>query len=159
MGGSSFYLVGIAAALVARYLLRILPPLIPGSVGLLVQVAVLGIIFVIVTGIVLSFSDLAEVRSLGAALARIPGLNKIIRTTPADTVAAKHVPVQFLIDDTFNASPIPPPMSAGVVRGPRLVPGAAVSDGRFRLLRDHGSASTMPASGRQQSCVPGGWWP
>ena len=133
-------LVGIAAALVARYLLRILPPLIPGSVGLLMQVAVLGIIFVIVTGIVLSFSDLAEVRSLGAALARIPGLNKIIRTTPADTVAAKHVPVQFLIDDTFNASPIPPPMSAGVVRGPRLVPGAAVSDGRFRLLRDHGSA-------------------
>ena len=133
-------LVGIAAALVVRYLLRILPPLIPGSVGLLMQVAVLGIIFVIVTGIVLSFSDLAEVRSLGAALARIPGLNKIIRTTPADTVAAKQVPVQFLIDDTFNASPIPPPMSAGVVRGPRLVPGAAVSDGRFRLLRDHGSA-------------------
>ena len=135
-------LVGIAAAVMTRFFLDILPPLIPGSVGLLVEVAVLGIIFVIVTGIVLSFSDLTEVRSLGAALAKIPGLNKIIRTTPAASVAAEDVPVQFLVDDTFNTSPVPPPMSAGVVRGPRLVPGAAVSDGRFRLLRDHGSAGS-----------------
>src|SRR5699024_5989969 len=33
---------------------------------------------------------------------------------------------------------VPPPMSAGIVRGPRLVPGAPVSDGAFRLLADHG---------------------
>ena len=135
-------LVGIAAALATRYFLRVLPPLIPGSLGLLVEVTVLGLIFVIVTGIVLSFSDLTEVRSLGAALAKIPGLNKIIRTAPAARIEATEVPVQFLVDDTFNTSPVPPPMSAGVVRGPRLVPGAAVSDGRFRLLRDHGSAGS-----------------
>ena len=42
--------------------------------------------------------------------------------------------------DAFNSSPVPPPMSAGIVRGPRLVPGAPVSDGRFRLLKDYGSA-------------------
>ena len=48
---------------------------------------------------------------------------------------------QFLAADTFNASPVPPPMSAGVVRGPRLVPGAGVSDGRFRLIRDHGAST------------------
>ena len=49
---------------------------------------------------------------------------------------------QFLASDTFNASPVPPPMSAGVVRGPHLVPGASVSDGRFRLIRDHGASSS-----------------
>ena len=131
-------LIGIAVALFIRYLMGMLPFGIPGSVGLLLQVAVLGVIFVIVTGVVLSFSGLPEVRSIGATLSRLPGVG---RREEAEAQASP-VPVQFLVDDTFNASPIPPPMSAGVVRGPRLVPGAVVSDGRFRLLRDHGSVGS-----------------
>lgn len=135
-------LVGIAAALLARYLLGLLPVGIPGSIGLLIEVGVLGAIFLIVTGIVLSQSKLPEVTSLGSALARIPGMGRFFRTDPDadEPMIPVDVQTQFLGHDTFNTSPVPPPMSAGVVRGPRLVPGAAVSDGRFRLLRDHGAS-------------------
>ena len=134
-------LIGVAVALVVRFLLR-LPEAGRDSFGLLLEILVLGVVFVIATGIALSFSGLPEVKNLGAALARIPGLGRIIRTSPSDDIADEGVDPQFLGSDTFNISPVPPPMSAGVVRGPRLVPGAAVSDGRFRLLRDYGASSS-----------------
>lgn len=148
-------LVGIAAALLVRFLLHLIPGGMPGlatalgrrdSFGLLLEILILGVVFVVTTGIALSFSTLPEVRNLGAALARIPGLNRIVRTSPANDVTTgevdpQEVSTQILIADTFNTSPVPPPMSAGVVRGPRLVPGAAVSNGRFRLMRDYGSSS------------------
>ena len=144
--------VGLAAAMLARFMLRLIPGGMPGlaaalgrrdSFGLLLEILILGIVFVIATGIALSFSKLPEVKSLGAVLARVPGLRRIVRTSPSDDIAGgTGVDPQFLGSDTFNTSPVPPPMSAGVVRGPRLVPGAAVSDGRFRLLRDYGSSSS-----------------
>lgn len=148
-------LVGIAAALLVRFLLRLIPGGMPGvamalgrrdSFGLLLEILILGIVFVVATGIALSFSKLPEVQTLGAALSRVPGVGRIVRTSPSNQLAVgevdpQEVSSQFLVSDTFNTSPVPPPMSAGVVRGPRLVPGAAVSDGRFRLLRDYGASS------------------
>ncbi|AFH91893.2 murein biosynthesis protein MurJ [Corynebacterium pseudotuberculosis] len=118
-----------------------------GNFGLLVHLSIVGIVFLLCTGIVLSRSGLEEVVNLGYALQRIPGMRRIIHMRVPQTDAM--VPTRQAIanevmafDDTFNATPIPAPMSAGIVRGPRLVPGAQVSDGRFRLLADHGSVST-----------------
>ena len=149
-------LIGIAVTFLIRWLVRDVAGInvaralgsligLP-SLGFLIEVAILGILFLIVTGLVLSRSKLPEVQNLGRALTRIPGLGRFIR--PDDTAAIevgevdpRDVSTQFLVADTFNASPVPPPMSAGVVRGPRLVPGANVSDGRFRLIRDHGATT------------------
>lgn len=131
-------LVGVAAI----YLLRwALPPMHP-----LLLVMLLGVVFLVVTGLVLSRSKLPEVQNLGSALQRIPGMSRIIqpdeeRAFEVGETDPRDVSTQFLATDTFNASPVPPPMSAGVVRGPRLVPGASVSDGRFRLIRDHGATT------------------
>ncbi|CAB0867487.1 murein biosynthesis integral membrane protein MurJ [Corynebacterium diphtheriae] len=118
-----------------------------GSVGMLIHLAIVGVVFLVVTALVLSRSGLEEVVSLGYALQRIPGMRRVIKMKaqqPADTIPTNEaLAAQALtFDDTFNATPIPAPMSAGIVRGPRLVPGAQVSDGRFRLLADHGSVST-----------------
>lgn len=140
-------LVGVAVALLADYLLLffaepLFRPL--GSVGFLLRMSIVGLIFLIVTGIALSFSRLPEVQNLGRVLGRIPGLSRIIRPDTSREIQVEEPSVgemssQLMAMDPFNASPVPPPMSAGVVRGPRLVPGAPVSDGRFRLLADHGS--------------------
>ncbi|OFT84269.1 murein biosynthesis protein MurJ [Corynebacterium sp. HMSC29G08] len=116
------------------------------SLGFLFEVGILGVLFLIATGLVLARSGLPEVQNLGRALARIPGMGRFIRPDEEraiDTgeVDPREMSTQFLAADTFNASPVPPPMSAGVVRGPRLVPGALVSDGRFRLIRDHGATA------------------
>nr|VDG61925.1 integral membrane protein MviN [Streptococcus thermophilus] len=121
--------VGIAAAFAVRFVLRLISQE-RSSVTLLLEIAVLGVIFVAVTAVVLSFSKLPEVETV---------LQRFRRSTPVDESAPALS--TFVMDDTFNASPVPPPMSAGVVRGPRLIPGAAVSDGRFRLLKDHGAAT------------------
>ncbi|MHA2790205.1 murein biosynthesis integral membrane protein MurJ [Corynebacterium sp. S7] len=148
-------LVGIAAALLVRALLRTstFGPIeivermgMRDSLGILIELAIEGIVFLIVTGIVLSRSGLPEVHNLGRVFARIPVIGKFIRPNEekaieTGTTDPAEMSQQFLASDTFNASPVPPPMSAGVVRGPRLVPGAPVSDGRFRLLRDHGSVA------------------
>lgn len=145
--GSS--LVGIAAALVARWvLLAALGPVfrIMGSIGSLVLVMIVGIIFLVVTGIVLSRSGLPEVQNLGRAVARIPGMSRFVRPDVDKAIATGTADVsdfsrQLMQHDAFNASPVPPPMSAGVVRGARLVPGAPVSDGRFRLIAEQGSVA------------------
>src|SRR5699024_3935456 len=75
--------------------------------------------------------------------ARIPGLSRFVRPDQSKAIEVgesdpQELSAQLVAMDAFNASPAPAPMSAGVVRGPRLVPGAPVSDGRFRLLADHG---------------------
>lgn len=137
-------IVGVAVALVVRFLIDLLVPEPQPSLLILIQVIVCGVVFVIVTGIVLSFSKLPEVQNLGRAMARIPGVGRFIHPNEDSAIQveepdAREVSAQMMAQDTFNASPVPPPMSAGVVRGPRLVPGAPVSDGRFRLLREHGS--------------------
>ncbi|MDO4928151.1 MAG: murein biosynthesis integral membrane protein MurJ [Corynebacterium sp.] len=122
----------------------------PGSLHILVHLMVVGVIFLVITIAVLSRSGLEELASVSSIARRIPGLNRLVRPaapmahvaegSSAPTTAETTIATNWLaFDDTFNATPVPPPMSAGIVRGPRLVPGARVSDGRFRLLADHGS--------------------
>ncbi len=139
---SAASLIGVAVALFVDWLLPSLTGL--GSFGVLIRVGISGIVFLIATGVALSFSGLPEVQNLGRAFARIPGLSRFVRPDQSKAIEVgasdpQEVSAQLVAMDAFNASPAPAPMSAGVVRGPRLVPGAPVSDGRFRLLADHGS--------------------
>lgn len=125
-------------ALIGDFLLGTL-----GSVGYLIYLGVLGVFFIVVTGIVLSRSGLPEVQNLGQALTRIPGMSRFIRpnnklSLDVGEVSQQDFSTQLVAPSEFAATPVPPPMSAGIVRGPRLVPGAPVGDGRFRLLADHG---------------------
>ncbi len=135
-------LIGVAVALFVNWLLPFLSGL--GSFGVLIKVGISGVVFLVATGIALSFSGLPEVQNLGRAIARIPGLSRFVRPDQSKAIEVgesdpQELSAQLVAMDAFNASPAPAPMSAGVVRGPRLVPGAPVSDGRFRLLADHGS--------------------
>ncbi|WJY93497.1 putative peptidoglycan biosynthesis protein MviN [Corynebacterium faecale] len=114
-----------------------------GSVGFLIYLGVIGVVFLIVTGLVLSRSRLPEVQNLGKALARIPGVGRFIRpdedlSLDVGEASERELSSQIIVANEFSSTPVPPPMSAGIVRGPRLVPGAPVSDGEFRLLADHG---------------------
>lgn len=138
------------AALVGHFLQRFIQPhgfQQSGSTSLLIllQLGLMGIVFLLVTIVVLSRSGLAELESFSRIGNRIPGLRRFSKATTAAPTPPLPAPGTALaadlmvFDDTFNATPVPPPMSAGIVRGPRLVPGARVSDGRFRLLADHGS--------------------
>ena len=116
------------------------------SAGTLVSTIIAGLVFITITGIVLSFSGVPEIQALARVARRLPGLSRFIKVGESSDVADGEIDLQdissrFLAQDTFNSSPVPPPMSAGVVRGTRLTPGAPVSDGRFRLLRDHGSVA------------------
>ncbi|MDK8536576.1 murein biosynthesis integral membrane protein MurJ [Corynebacterium propinquum] len=153
---------GLAGAYAVLFLLRFLPDswglaivdLAPDvlqsalrSAATLVSTMIAGVVFLTITGIVLSFSGIPEIQSLGRVVRRLPGLSRLIKVSDSDDdIAGGEIDLQdissrFLAQDTFNSSPVPPPMSAGVVRGARLTPGAPVSDGRFRLLRDHGSVA------------------
>lgn len=139
-------LVAAAVSLGLDFLIthsHLLDPL--GSFGVVIELAIVGTFFLAITGLALSRSGLPEVVALGGSLQRIPGLNKVIKVRHKELVDAPAspslTPELLALDDTFNATPVPPPMSAGVVRGPRLVPGARVSDGRFRLLAEHGAVS------------------
>ena len=116
------------------------------SAVFLMELTVVGVVFIIAVGLVLARSGLPEVQTLGRSLTRIPGMSRFIRPDEDKAIDmgeadARDMYQQMFTQDVFNSSPVPPPMSAGVVRGPRLVPGAPVSDGRFRLLVDHGSVA------------------
>ncbi len=144
-------LIGVAAALTLEFVVQRLTGGSFASTGedanpllTVLLLGALGLVFVVVTGIVLSFSKLPEVQNLGVVLQRIPGLSRIIRPDTERQImverpTAAELSGQYIVNDSFQASPVPPPMSAGVVRGPRLVPGAPVSDGKYRLLSDQGS--------------------
>ncbi len=133
--------VGLVVALALNWMLdRFLPST---SVVTLLSVAACGVVFLIVAGLVLSKSGLPEVLNLGRALQRIPGMRRFINISDDAGIQVERpdlieIQPQYTLD-AFNSSPVPPPMSAGIVRGPSLVPGAPVSDGRFRLLKDHGA--------------------
>ncbi|BAU97447.1 virulence factor [Corynebacterium suranareeae] len=139
VGAAAAWALGWAIqAVVGDFLLGTL-----SSVGYLLYLGVLGVFFIIVTGIVLSRSGLPEVQNLGQALTRIPGMSRFIRpntkiSLDVGEVSEQDFSTQLVAPSEFAATPVPPPMSAGIVRGPRLVPGAPVGDGRFRLLADHG---------------------
>lgn len=123
-------LLGAAAAYLMELGLRaLLGPLWVqlGSMGFLVRAALIGLIFLAVTVVVLAKSPLEEVQGFADVVKR-----KLGRGTPsqAAAVSVAVTPTEFM--------PIPAPMSAGLVQPPRLLPGAPVMDGRFRLLASHG---------------------
>ncbi|PRQ11088.1 murein biosynthesis protein MurJ [Corynebacterium sp. 13CS0277] len=127
------WLVGMAAAGLWESL---------GSVGQLIRVGISGVVFLAVTGLVLFTSGLDEVKAFSRAMARIPGLRRFAPTTAAPTAAEalEEANQQAAFSaEGFGASPALPPMSAGVVRPPRLVAGAPVLGGRYRLLKQHGA--------------------
>lgn len=139
--------LGLGAAVLARWLISLAIGDDFAGMGAALRVAaiaVCGMVFLAVTGLVMSRSGLAEVQNLGRLFSRIPVVGKYIHVDEdkAINVAGAdnlELSAQLVAFDAFNATPVPPPMSAGVVRGPRLVPGAPVSDGRFRLLSEAGS--------------------
>lgn len=116
----------------------------------LLRMGIAGIVFLLITGLVLSRSHLPEVATVGAALSRLPGLSRFISTpTPAEDQPLPQQPVRGVEASEAVAaasaintmSPLLPPLSAGRVRGPRLVPGAPVLGGQYRLLADHGGSA------------------
>lgn len=123
-----------------------------GSPGQLLRLAVTGTVFLVVTGLVLWRSGLPELEMFGRFTQRIPGLRRTApapevaaapqqqqhKLTPFQAVAAATVQAQIQTLDPLGTTPIPAPMSGGQVRVPRLVAGAPLANGRFRLLAAHG---------------------
>lgn len=126
------------------------------SLGFVVRLLVTGVIFLIVAGVVLSFSKLPEVFTIGAALAGLPVIGRFFRRaavaardlgeTPGEPAPPSAKITALSVGDLGAGSVATgmvgalPPLSAGRVRGPRLVPGAPILQGRFRLLADHGGS-------------------
>ena len=135
-----------------------------GSIGFIIRTMLAGVVFLVVTGVVLWRSKLEEVLAFGAVLRRIPGLRRFAPAAvpggeEGDEEAISETE-QLLAASDFTATQVLPPMSAGAVRGPRLVAGAPVADGRFRLLADHGGVpgarfwhAQEQATGRQVALV------
>ncbi len=120
-----------------------------------VRLFIAGVLFLGVTGLILVRAPLPEIQTLVGALSRIPGLSRVLpsrRPLPSDeqsTVEAgpRRLSPQELAAreaialDHMMAGVALPPLAAGRVRGPRLVPGAPLLEGRYRLLADHGGWS------------------
>ncbi len=133
----------------------------------MVRMAIAGVVFLLVTGVVLSRSKLPEVLMLGGVLGRfVPARFK--RTggagasageqsglgsagagagaaagggvLPPEEFAARERAAleQMMSGQTMGAVGLFPPMAAGQVRAPKLVPGAPLLEGRYRLLKDYG---------------------
>ncbi|MEJ6014083.1 murein biosynthesis integral membrane protein MurJ [Corynebacterium sp. H127] len=100
-----------------------------GSAGFLVRTALIGCFFLAVTIAILAKSPLEEVQRFRDVVKR-----KLGRATPSQAAE-----VSLAVAAT-ESTPIPAPMSAGLVQPPRLLPGAPVLDGRFRLLKSFGVA-------------------
>ena len=119
----------------------------------LIRLIIAGVVFLLVTGLVLSRSKLPEIMTVGSALSRLPVVGRffISRRQAADAASDSDqpmvpepiTPAEAAREAAVANSLLPPlpPLSAGRVRGPRLVPGAPVLDGRYRLLADHGGSS------------------
>ncbi|MFO6506084.1 murein biosynthesis integral membrane protein MurJ [Corynebacterium freneyi] len=151
-------LVGIAVAMALDSFVIGDPLDTLGSIGALLRVAVSGVLFLVVTGVVLSRSPLPEVRTLGGFLGRIPGLRRFapapadadtaLESDDADAAivgAAVGGPVAAagenaaMASEGFTASPMLPPMPSEASRPTRFVPGEMVFGGRYRLLSEEGS--------------------
>ncbi|WP_246394797.1 murein biosynthesis integral membrane protein MurJ [Corynebacterium anserum] len=115
----------------------------------LIRMMIAGVIFLAITGVVLSRSSLPEVLTVANALSRLPVIGGLFSQRQADTTpetppatpqpSAHAVALEAASANTIM--PVLPPLSAGRVRGPRLVPGAPVCNGQYRLLADHGGSS------------------
>ncbi|WP_459610504.1 murein biosynthesis integral membrane protein MurJ [Corynebacterium urogenitale] len=122
-----------------------------GNPWFLIRMMIVGVIFLLVTGLVLSRSGLPEVATIAAALSRLPVVGRFFarrqEAAPATVTEEAELPQQQAEAVAMEASaanlmmPVLPPLSAGRVRGPRLVAGAPVCGGRYRLLADHGGSS------------------
>ena len=120
--------------------------------GFLIRLVITGPVFLIATGVVMARSKLPEVLTVGSALSRVPGIGRFFSGRQADEEpgsAAERMaptplgPAEAAREAAVANSLLPPlpPLSAGRVRGPRLVPGAPILDGRYRLLADHGGST------------------
>ncbi|WJZ01307.1 putative peptidoglycan biosynthesis protein MviN [Corynebacterium hansenii] len=150
-------LVGIAVAMALDSFVIGDPLDALGSVGAFLRTALAGIVFLIVTGVVLSRSPLPEVRILGGLLGRIPGLRRFapkpvdgteVHADDADAAIAGTVvggpssaagENAAMASEGFTASPMLPPMPSEASRPTRFVPGEMVFGGRYRLLSEEGS--------------------
>ncbi|WP_181645952.1 murein biosynthesis integral membrane protein MurJ [Corynebacterium heidelbergense] len=117
------------------------------------RTALAGIVFLGITGLILSRSHLPEVTTVGASLSRLPVLGKFITvdreaaasptTSGSQPMLAGPATAQEAAHEAAVANsllPALPPLSAGRVSGPRLVPGAPIIGGQYRLLADHGGS-------------------
>jgi putative peptidoglycan lipid II flippase len=145
----------VVAALVAWRVDALLTRFVVGensSIGFILRLLVTGVVFVVLAALILSRSKLAEVMTIGATLSRLPvigglfsGAARAVAERPDDGRPGTKITAVDLSDVGVAFSPagvvgVLPPLSAGRVRGPRLVPGAPILQGRFRLLADHGGS-------------------
>lgn len=127
----------------------------PANPWFVVRLLISGVLFLAVTGLILVRAPLPEIQTLVGALSRIPGLSRVLpsrRPLPSDELpseddqprrlSAQELAAREAIAlDHMMAGVALPPLAAGGVRGPRLVPGAPLLEGRYRLLADHGGWS------------------
>src|SRR5699024_7925414 len=108
-----------------------------GSIGAMLRVGFSGVLFLIVTGVVLSRSPLPEVRTLGGFLGRIPGLRRFApKPADADELDANDADAAIagavvggpaaaagenaaMASEGFTASPMLPPMPSEASRPTR----------------------------------------
>ncbi|WP_231699799.1 MULTISPECIES: murein biosynthesis integral membrane protein MurJ [Corynebacterium] len=139
----------VVGAFVAYQLDRLVMDILPVVLRLLLS----GVVFLIMTGLVLSRSKLPEVQLLGRTLSRfLPARFRPahLRSTPEQEDEERELsPEEFAARETaaldrmmggqsMGAGAMLPPMNTTAIRGPRLVPGAPLLNGRYRLLADHG---------------------
>lgn len=116
--------------------------------GYLIRLMVAGVVFLAIVIAIMSRSKLPEVITVGATLARLPGVGRFFARAAAveeqerPSARITEMPIAGMTGLTGQdvVGPAMPPLSAGRVRGPRLVPGAPILQGRFRLLSDHGGS-------------------
>jgi putative peptidoglycan lipid II flippase len=116
--------------------------------GYLLRLMVSGVVFLAIVIAIMSRSKLPEVVTVGATLARLPGVGRFFAKAAAAEAQERpsaritEMPIAGMTGLTGQdvVGPAMPPLSAGRVRGPRLVPGAPILHGRFRLLSDHGGS-------------------
>ncbi|MEJ6550197.1 murein biosynthesis integral membrane protein MurJ [Corynebacterium sp. USCH3] len=116
--------------------------------GYLLRMMIAGVIFLAIVMLIMSRSKLPEVMTVGATLARLPVVGRFFagavpedeQGRPAARITEMPIAGMAGITGQDVAGPAMPPLSAGRVRGPRLVPGAPILQGRFRLLSDHGGS-------------------
>lgn len=140
----------VAALVVWRLDVLVEQFLIPDGfrLGFLLRLMISGTVYLVIVILIMSRSKLPEVMTVGASLARLPLVGRFFAgAVPADdagrpTTRITEMPVAGMAGITGQdvAGPAMPPLSAGRVRGPRLVPGAPILQGRFRLLADHGGS-------------------
>src|SRR5699024_5389009 len=120
--------------------------------GFLIRLVITGPVFIIATGVVMARSKLPEVLTVGSALSRVPGIGRFFSGRQADeepgSAAERMAPTPLGPAEAAREAAVAnslrpplPPLAAGRVRGPRLVPRAPILDGRYRLLADHGGST------------------